>query len=555
MQTRFISSLLVVLMPLALAGCGATTPRPSTADTLLEELAVYFNDPLAGLPQMASGTVQANGIDQALLDLIDSARVSLDAAIYHMTMPAIIEALGRACDRGVNVRLIVEAAASRPTRLPACLQLRLDQNARSMHHKFLIVDQRVVWTGSTNWTEASLYSDANNSVVLHSQSVAGAFEAEFEEMYSHHRYGQAKRDTSEERFTVRGVAVEVYFSPSDRPRQRLIELIRDAQQTIQLALYAFTDRALAEELLAAQRRGVHVQALWDFLSAAACHFSKVDELRKEGIGLFEANPGLLHHKYVLIDERIVITGSANWSISGMEHNDENILILHDEGIARQYGDHFARLVRDAHAYERDAHQPPRIELRHFDVARGAALLQWRPHALGVVDHYEICRVSGPHGPTCTRLYEIPGWAWYFVDRDVTPGRQYSYRARTVTSARASEYSYIYQTYVRDDIPLLTPEEAVQSLPLYEGRIVTVRFPVANRPAPTGREGHIYLNAGEDYRSDFTAFIPACALERFTGSGLDLFDLKGRILEVTGELSEYNGPEIIVVGPWQIRVVE
>ena len=545
-------SILFLVVALSVTGCGATSSRQSS-ELLPEGITVYFNNPLAGLPEMNDPPAQSNGLDQALIKIIDSAHMSLDIAIYHLTAPDVIEALHRACSRGVRIRIVLEATESQPQGLPNCIQRKLDLNERLMHHKFMIVDQRAIWTGSTNWTPSGLYFDANNAVLIQSPAVTHAYEAEFEEMFTSAHYDSAKRDTNEERFEVNGIALEVYFSPSDRTRRRLLELIGNARETIRLALYVFTDAQLYDELMSARDRGVRIEALWDFLSLADCQFSKVDELRKAGIGQFEANPGLLHHKYAIIDDRLVITGSANWSGSGMDKNDENILIIQDERITQQFRANFEQLTSDAQAYGSDVSQPPRVEVRHFDIARDASLIQWHPHTLGVIDRYEICRLSNSQSHTCERTYEAPGWAWYFLDENVTSGREYSYRLRSHSGTRWTGYSNIYRAWVADDIPRLTAEAVERDFQQYEGKTVTVRFQVTNRPQPRGPEGNIYLNAGEDYKTDFTAFVPACALERFTGSGLDLFELRGQQIEVTGELGEYNGPEVVVTGPWQIHI--
>jgi len=498
---------------------------------------------------------QAQGLDRRLIELIASARRRLDIAIYHLSLPSILEALERLCKRGVKVRMLLERGHPLRFAPPSCVQLKLDENERLMHHKFAIVDQRVVWTGSVNWTPNSFYFDANNAVLIEDSAVARAYEAEFDEMFSNGRYGPAKRDNNGERFGVSGVPLEVYFSPSDRPRERLLELIGSARHSIRIALYTLTDDSLFEALTAARARGVLIEALWDFLSLGDCQYSEVDELLQNGIGVLDANPGLLHHKYAIIDDAIVITGSANWSRSGMERNDENIIVIHSEEIAEHFRGNFERLLEDAQAYEADSAQPPRLEVRHFDVARDAALIEWRPHDLGVVERYEICRSNSAQDQACDRTFEAEGWAWYFIDRDVKPGEEYFYRVRSEKDGQWSAYSNVVSAQAPEDIPLLTAEEAKSSLSQLMGKTVTVRFRVTNEPKPTGAEGHLYLNAGEDYKTDFTAFIPSCALERFLGSGIDLFALKGRTVEVTGVLEEYNGPEIIVTGPWQISVFE
>jgi len=534
---------LILAVGLMLCSCSAAsdqTPQGSGD----EGLTVYFNDPLAGL----------GGIEGKLIEFIGSAGERLDLALYHLSASELIEALGRACRRGVKIRMILEAEQAEPKALPACIDLKLDRNERLMHHKFAVADGQKVWTGSTNWTEMSLNFDANSSLVIESHEVARAYESEFEEMFAGGRYGTEKRDTNRERFKIGEIALEVYFSPSDRPRERLLELIGAAKDSIKIALYTLTDDPLYEALLSVRARGVRIGAIWDFLGSGACFFSEVDELLKEGIGTLDALPGLLHHKYAVIDDKIVITGSANWSRSGLERNDENILIIHDEEVASSFSANFELLLEDARAYER-GEGPPRLEVRHFEPVRGGVLILWRPPAPGAVERYEICRLSLSESSECERVYQVPGWAWYFVDRDVSAGRVYSYRARSLIDGEWSDYSNIYSAQAPQEIPLLTAEEAERLLDQYKGETVTVRFVVANDPRPMGEAGHVYLNAGDDYKTDFTAFIPGCALERFIGSGLDLFALKGHTVEVTGELDEYNGPEIIVTGPWQISVLD
>lgn len=543
---------------LTLASCQAVAPQNAASSGSVEErLEVYFNDPLAGFPDMTDFEAQADGLDRALLELIDSAGVSLDIALYHLTVQDVIRALERACERDVTVRLIVEDDASRPRSVPGCVRLKLDGNDRLMHHKFAVVDGGIVWTGSANWTETSFYADANNALILQDADVFRAYQAEFEEMFSRERYGPAKHDTNDEHFTVNGTRVEIYFPPGDDARARLIELIGGAQESIVLAMNILTDDPLYDALRDALDRAVKIDALWDFQSWEMCQYSEADEFLDMGIGTWDALPGLLHHKYAVIDGKTVITGSANWSRSGMERNDENIVVVHDRSIAQRYLDNFRALQDDAKRYQTSSDLPPRVEVRHFDVARDAAVVQWRPRGLGVVERYEICRLSSRDADTCERRWERPGWAWYVVDREVTPGARYYYRLRSWDGAHWTGYSNTYEAHVPIGVPALGPEEADRELVQYRDETVAVRFTVTNRPTQVGEAGHVFLNAGEDYRRDFTAFIPGCALAsgRFDGSGLDLFGLQGKTIEVTGELTEYNGPEIVVTGPWQIRVEE
>ena len=70
-----------------------------------------------------------------------------------------------------------------------------------------------------------------------------------------------------------------------------------------------------------------------------------------GAGLdvrLDGNPRNMHHKVIIIDERIVVIGSYNFSKSAETRNDENTLILHDEKISAQFIGEFERIFRSSH---------------------------------------------------------------------------------------------------------------------------------------------------------------------------------------------------------------
>jgi phosphatidylserine/phosphatidylglycerophosphate/cardiolipin synthase-like enzyme len=566
MTVRQIS---IVLGPMLLAAaavfgltaCGGHADTPGStgpAEAKPSSLAVYFNDPLAGLPLMHDFEAQADGLGTALIALIDSASQSIDAAVYNVSSDTIIQALRRACGRSVRIRLLTEKETSQNQTYPSCVQVRLDENDRLMHDKFAIVDREIVWTGSTNWTSSGIQLDANNAVAIHDASVAAAYETEFEQMFVQKRFGQAKQDAHQERFQIGEIPLEIYFSPNDHPEMVLMQLINSAHARIEIAMFTLTENDLYKAISDARGRGVEIRAIWDFTGLQNCQFSEVDELLKDGVGLLDANPGLLHDKYAIVDDEIVITGSANWSASGLGTspsgaNDEDLVVIHSTEIATRYHQNFSELYQDAQRYESDNKQPPRVEIEQFGTAgNGTALITWRPHLAGVVHRYELCRMDSPDSPACEGSLTVPGSVWYFVDRELTPG-SYFYRVRNESAGQRTDFSNVVVASVSEKIPLLSAEEAKDSQ--YQGKMVTVRFTVVNKPEPKGQAGNIFLDYSSDYRSDFTGFIPGCAIPRFNGSGLDLFALQGRTVELTGELSSYNGPEVVVTEPWQVRCLD
>lgn len=96
--------------------------------------------------------------------------------------------------------------------------------------------------------------------------------------------------------------------------------------------------------------------------------------------------------------------------------------------------------------------------------------------------------------------------------------------------------------------ILTPETAAAALDRFQIVEVTV--------AQVGRvRGTVYLNAGSDWRSDFTARLEPAAVKLFGAAGQDPAALQGRKLRIRGWLRFYNGPFLDVTHPQQIEFVE
>jgi phosphatidylserine/phosphatidylglycerophosphate/cardiolipin synthase-like enzyme len=144
-------------------------------------------------------------------------------------------------------------------------------------------------------------------------------------------------------------ASEVYFSPNGGIRQRLLRAIEESRKSIDIAVYNFTASQLAEALYAAKARGVRVRVLTD-RERADTGGSGVRGLRLNGItvrALGVPEQSLMHHKFAVFDERLVVTGSYNWTNSAEHANYENIILLDDPGVVNRFRQEFLRLWREA----------------------------------------------------------------------------------------------------------------------------------------------------------------------------------------------------------------
>lgn len=57
-----------------------------------------------------------------------------------------------------------------------------------MHHKFVIVDEEILITGSTNWTMSAFFGNFENILVTNQSSLVGPFLKEFDRMWHAFRF-------------------------------------------------------------------------------------------------------------------------------------------------------------------------------------------------------------------------------------------------------------------------------------------------------------------------------------------------------------------------------
>lgn len=51
----------------------------------------------------------------------------------------------------------------------------------------------------------------------------------------------------------------------------------------------------------------------------------------------------MHNKFVVLDDKIVITGSFNWTYQAVKYNQENLLIVEDDNLVKEYNKNFEGL--------------------------------------------------------------------------------------------------------------------------------------------------------------------------------------------------------------------
>lgn len=128
----------------------------------------------------------------------------------------------------------------------------------------------------------------------------------------------------------------VFFTPPSGAGKALVRWIDEARQEVIVQAYGFTHNAIAQALLRAQQRGVRVAVLLDQKSSSTNRYV-IDLLQSSQVELrFDGEHAIAHNKVMVIDQRIVVTGSFNFTNSADTRNAENLLVLESPALAARY---------------------------------------------------------------------------------------------------------------------------------------------------------------------------------------------------------------------------
>ena len=302
---------------------------------------------------------------RVIIDFIDRAKFTLDVAVQEIESRPIAEALIRAKQRKVRVRLVLEQDYLRAGKPPADpfsvggedeenrnlfaamlranIDARADYNPHIFHQKFIIRDsgkaRRALLTGSTNFTPTGVGSHAhkknlNHLVVVHDQWVCKDYDKEFDEIWQG-TFGAVRNrhDPSPRNNTVAGVSVRVLFAPDHAPEMEIMKQILKAEDRIDFAIFTFAQSSGIDDALVAKARGgTTIRGIFD-AGQGNRDWAATRLVADAGGEAFLASRknglGKLHHKLMVIDRAVIIAGSFNYTGPANRLNDENILVIGD----------------------------------------------------------------------------------------------------------------------------------------------------------------------------------------------------------------------------------
>ncbi|MCJ7624197.1 MAG: phospholipase D-like domain-containing protein, partial [Anaerolineaceae bacterium] len=315
---------------------------------------VYFTNPNEiNDPENLSGS-----IPEKLIEYIDNAETSIHIAAFELNLTPVANALIEAHRRGVDVKWVTddehgleadEEEDHGQFKMLTDSDIKVLDDGRSalMHNKFIIFDNEIVWTGSTNLTLNGNFRNNNNVLVIHSPELAQIFEVEFVEMLDG-EFGPTSPSTSgDQNISIDGTPIQVLFAAEDDVISKLIPLVENAEKSIRFMAFSFTHDDLGSAVLARAEAGVDVKGIFE-KRGSETEYSEMPGLYCAGVDVRQdGNPGTFHHKVFVIDDLTVITGSLNFSDNADESNDENVVIISNQEIALEYLSEFEKRWAEA----------------------------------------------------------------------------------------------------------------------------------------------------------------------------------------------------------------
>jgi len=341
--------------PVAAVPGGEARPIPGGIDGGWYQL--YFTAPINTNDETR---FTGSPVEDALVRAIDSATATIDLAVYQLDSRAVTDALLRAHERGVQIRIVTddEFGLEHPDSTIEELEfegipVRSDAPRGSfMHNKFFIIDGLYVWTGSANITHNGFYNNNNNAILIRSRQLAENYQKEFEEMWAGQFGTTSPVNLASPVITVNGTLIETFFEAEGGPTwldyqsdavNRLSELASQARSVRFMAFVLTRDEIMSVLIEHAAAGTLDVRGV---VEASQRRF--VEPLFCAGLDIRQdGNPDILHHKVFIFDDTTVAFGSFNFTASAAEKNDENMLIIHNRDIAQAFLDEFERRWAEA----------------------------------------------------------------------------------------------------------------------------------------------------------------------------------------------------------------
>ena len=368
--------------------------------------------------------------EDSIAAAIDASKVSVDAGQFVLESRKIADALERALKRGVKVRVVGDKSQTQYDHVQLFLgflqrrgaQVRIlggpngDESdfplAEKMHNKYFVFDGKLGETGSGNATKNAGVNNFENANFLDDMTDVAAYSKTFEHMFDIAETApafpegelptdQQMRDNvlaprgppappdpahdplpSARRITFNGVDFPVSaVRPHEPVEVELIKAIDSAAKTLRIAMYEFNMTGIWDALQRAKKRGIKIEVVIDRSHVYTTGYEDdgvtprkpkqmvVDLLKDGGFDVLVLKGrlgGIMHNKFIIVDETLVQFGSFNYTRQSEEDHYENVFFSIEKARVDGYMKYFE--------YMRGLAEEPDMEKLEEVVTRSEAAL-------------------------------------------------------------------------------------------------------------------------------------------------------------------------------------
>ncbi len=136
---------------------------------------------------------------------------------------------------------------------------------------------------------------------------------------------------------------KIYFSPGTDCLNAITDTLLKARKNVRICVFTISDNRIVDAIKELQNRKIDIRIISDN-DKRFDRGSDIDYLTRRGIPVhLDLTSAHMHHKFAVIDNKITITGSYNWTRSAEKYNHENIVITDSKTISKAFIKEFEKL--------------------------------------------------------------------------------------------------------------------------------------------------------------------------------------------------------------------
>jgi phosphatidylserine/phosphatidylglycerophosphate/cardiolipin synthase-like enzyme len=295
---------------------------------------------------------------QVFYETINLAKESINCALHEFDDYNTSKLLVEKQLQGIKVNIIIEDKYKDEDGLEPLrennIEIKTDTGSKLMHHKFCVIDNKITLTGSTNPTPNGLYKNNNNMLIIYSENIANNYNSEFNENLNQNKFQKKKTSfdfpktnltTNPNTNQTQSYLIDIEMCPSDKCRTKTLDILNKAEKEILFANFVLTQNDIEKLLVSKANNNITVQGVIENRLKNS-KGAMIKELNQSFSISIDKNKNSMHHKFFIVDELYVITGSMNPSASGTNGNDENLIIIENKAMALKFKEEFNLLISE-----------------------------------------------------------------------------------------------------------------------------------------------------------------------------------------------------------------